>query len=41
MSWHIHGMDLLRLYPWFRLLSKSDHGVNFGGKLKVIADRLS
>ena len=45
MGWHIPGMDLLRLHPlfrpWFRLLSKSDHGVDFGGKLKVIADRLS
>jgi len=28
-------------WPWFRLLSKSDHGVDFGGKLKVIFDRLS
>jgi len=38
-------MDLLCLHPlfriWFHLLSKSDHGVDFGGKLKVIADRLS
>jgi len=38
-------MDLLRLYPlfcpWFCLLSKSDHGVDFGGKLKVIANWLS
>jgi len=39
--WRGGGMDLLRLYPWFRLLSKSDHGVDFGGKLKVIFDRLS
>jgi len=27
--------------PWFHLLSKSDHGVDFGGKLKVIADKLT
>jgi len=27
--------------PWFGLLYKSDHGVDFAGKLKVIADRLS
>jgi len=44
-GWDIPGMDLLCLHPlfcpWFRLLSKSDHGVDFGGKLKVIFDRLS
>jgi len=41
MDCYIPGMDmdLLRLHPLFRLLSKSDHGVDFGGKL--IADRLS
>jgi len=41
MGWHIHGIDLLHLHPWFHLLSKSDHGVDFGRKLKVIDDRLS
>jgi len=44
-GWHIPRMDLLHLYPlfcpWFRLLSKSDHGIDFGGKMKVIVDRLS
>jgi len=44
-GWHIQRMDLLRLCPlfrpWFRLLSKSDHVVDFSRKLKVIPDRLS
>jgi len=40
MGWHIPGMDLL-CRPWFRLLPKSDHGVDCGGKLKVISHMLS
>jgi len=31
-GWHVHWMDRLLLYPWFRLLSKLDHVVDFGGR---------
>jgi len=47
LRFHIHTSisTLLHLHPlfcpWFRLLSKSEHGVDFGGKLKVIAHMLS
>jgi len=37
---HIPGKDLPLFIHGF-VSYKSDHGVDFGGKLKVIADRLS
>jgi len=36
-----HSRDSFIVSSMVRILSKSDHGVDFGGKLKVIADRLS